>query len=160
MYKICVQKRKWSTQITSQKYYKNNSPSYRHLTYKYRNDNKNKHYYRNKTNSHLESKQPSQEHETVNEDCIQNKKYNQNNTDTVNNQHFAITTIEPQKSKTPISLLNEWAMRGDGSREKKPLVVSYTLVAITGHAHKPIFTYMCRINDKTGQKLDFSINII
>ncbi|XP_029346509.1 uncharacterized protein LOC100575225 [Acyrthosiphon pisum] len=35
-------------------------------------------------------------------------------------------------------------MRGE---EKKPFTVSYVLVAITGHAHKPIFTYMCQTHN-------------
>lgn len=51
-----------------------------------------------------------------------------------------------QQSKTAISLLNEWAMRG--CEEKKPIVVSYVLVAITGFAHGPVFTYMCQIHNK------------
>lgn len=123
-------------------------------SYKSHDDIKKKPYSRNRSYSDLEHKQVLNECESINEDHIQNKKYNPENTDIDNNvhEHHVITTVQSQKSKTPISLLNEWAMRGDGSCEKKQLV-SYTLVAITGQAHRPIFTYMCRLNDKTGRYL-------
>lgn len=58
-------------------------------------------------------------------------------------------TVETQQKKTPISVLNEWAMRNQGSNNKKS-IVSYTLVAVTGLAHRPIFTYACQVHNKTG----------
>lgn len=96
----------------------------------------------------------------MNGDHINNKKYDLENTNIDNNEHeLHVITIQPQRSKTPITLINEWAMRGDGSCKKK--TVSYTLVAITGHAHRPIYTYMCRVDDITGTYLYyFSTNSI
>ncbi|XP_050526542.1 RISC-loading complex subunit tarbp2-like isoform X2 [Daktulosphaira vitifoliae] len=62
------------------------------------------------------------------------------------------TISEKQKKKTPISLLNEWTMHCNGVNNKKK-TVSYTLIAVKGHAHKPIFTYLCCACNKsaTGQ---------
>uniref|UniRef100_A0A2S2PDG6 RISC-loading complex subunit tarbp2 n=1 Tax=Schizaphis graminum TaxID=13262 RepID=A0A2S2PDG6_SCHGA len=80
-----------------------------------------------------------------NEDQVKNNIYNLENTNIDDSEHESKTMIaKTQKNKTAISLLNEWAMRGDGT---KPFVVSYMLMAITGHAHKPIFTYMCQIDN-------------
>lgn len=70
--------------------------------------------------------------------------YNSKNIN-VNNIQNVHNIVETQQNKTPISLLNEWAMNG-----KKKSEVSYTLVAITGNAHSPIFTYTCQFQDKTG----------
>jgi len=58
-------------------------------------------------------------------------------------------SIETQRKKTPVSLLNEWAMRISGST-RSTIIVSYVLISITGQIHKPIFTYMCQVQDKTG----------
>lgn len=84
-----------------------------------------------------------------NEDHRKNNIYNLENTN-IDNSEYELTkpiTVETQQNKTAISLLNEWAMRGEG---KKPFIVSYTLVGITGHAHKPIFTYMCQTHNMKG----------
>lgn len=64
-------------------------------------------------------------------------------------------TVETQLNKTPISLLNEWAMRG-----KNKYVVSYLLVAITGNTNKPKFTYVCRVNDIIGNLILIAFRII
>lgn len=39
----------------------------------------------------------------------------------------------------------------DNDSKKKKNVVSYELIAVTGQAHRPVFTYMCRVLDKTGK---------
>lgn len=57
---------------------------------------------------------------------------------------------EMQKTKTPVTLLNEWAMRkGNGKPEK--MVVTYKLVALDGYSHKPSFTFMCLVDNKRGR---------
>ncbi|VVC27127.1 Hypothetical protein CINCED_3A003642 [Cinara cedri] len=61
------------------------------------------------------------------------------------NQHTNNT--KKQQKKTPISVLNEWAMRGTNGVQKK-IVVSYVPLAISGFAHKPIFTFMCQVLNK------------
>lgn len=57
-----------------------------------------------------------------------------------NEHQNQIMNIETQKMKTP--------MRGD--RYGRKITVSYMLIVATGNPHKPIFTYMCQVNDKTG----------
>lgn len=64
------------------------------------------------------------------------------------NQHT--NNIKTQQKKTPISVLNEWAMRGTNGVPKK-IVVSYIPLAISGFAHKPIFTFMCQVLNKKGK---------
>lgn len=83
------------------------------------------------------------------EDSTKSNKYNLENycIDRSEHQH-QIKNTETQKKKTPISLLNELAMQGDKYGRK--ITVSYILVAITRNSHKPMFTYMCLLYDKTG----------
>lgn len=97
-------------------------------------------------NDNLSSEQSSLKCDrSENEDNRKNNIFNLENTNIDNNEHEPETIIvETQQNKTAISLLNEWAMRGEG---KKSFTVSYVLVAITGHAHKPIFTYMCQTHN-------------
>lgn len=52
-----------------------------------------------------------------------------------------------QEKKSPISVLNQWAI---GSKGKKSFAVSYVLTGVTGQSHKPIYTYMCQIHNTTG----------
>lgn len=68
----------------------------------------------------------------------------------MNNNEQDNHSVETDTNKTFITLLNEWAMRGNRSNINKKCLVSYELVAITGNAHKPVFTFMCLVNDKTG----------
>lgn len=58
-------------------------------------------------------------------------------------------STETQRRKTPVSLLNEWAMCSS-EYTKKTKLVSYVLMTITGKTHKPIFTFMCQVQDKIG----------
>jgi len=126
-----------------------NKPSLSDKDYKYRH-HANDQFYANKNiicDNHLPSEQSSLKCDmSENENHIKNNIYNLENTNIDNSEHEA-KTVETQTNKTAISLLNEWAMRGE---EKKPFNVSYVLVAITGHAHKPIFTYMCQTHNMKG----------
>jgi len=74
------------------------------------------------------------------------------NLENISDSHYDwhIVTADTQQKKKPITLLNEWAQMSDGGSNKKQTNVSYTLVAITGQAHQPIFTYVCQVHDKTG----------
>lgn len=132
--------------------YHQNKPSLSVKGYKYRH-HVNDRFYINKNNicdNNLQSEQSSPKCDIMseNEDHIKNNIYNLENTSIENSEHEAkIITVETQTNKTAITLLNEWAMRGEG---KKPFTVSYVLVAITGHAHKPIFTYMCQTHNMKG----------
>lgn len=84
---------------------------------------------------------------STNENCV---KDNLIITSVCNNEcENRTVTLEVQQKKTPITLLNEWAMREGNSCENKKFVL-YELVAITGSGHRPIFTYKCQANDKTG----------
>lgn len=76
--------------------------------------------------------------------AIEDNKNNLKNVD-IDYRQYKHNIVETQLNKTPISLLNEWAMRG-----KKKYVVSYSLIAINGNMNKPIFTYVCQVNDMTG----------
>lgn len=51
--------------------------------------------------------------------------------------------------KSPITLLNELSFRDESGKIKR-IAVSYILMAITGLPHRPIYTYMCQINNITG----------
>lgn len=118
---------------------------YRHHGYDQLHINK-----KNYCDNHLPSEQTSATCEkSENEDHSKNNIYNLENTNIDNSEHKSEPiTVETQQNKTAISLLNEWAMRG--GEEKKPYIVSYVLVAITGHAHKPIFTFMCQTHNMKG----------
>lgn len=59
--------------------------------------------------------------------------------------------------KSPVSLLNELSHRDHESGKKKRIIVSYMLMDITGQSHRPIYTYMCRVNDKTGRYLNIYV---
>lgn len=52
-----------------------------------------------------------------------------------------------QEEKSPISILNQWAVGGKG---KNLFTVSYVLTGVAGEPHKPVFTYMCQIHNTTG----------
>ncbi|XP_025198322.1 uncharacterized protein LOC112596755 [Melanaphis sacchari] len=129
---------KWDTQLPLQQFHKNNLSvkgyKYKHhphdqycLNQKYSRDN------------HISSKCDMPK----NEDHITNNVHNLNDTNVDKSEHETkIIIAQTQKNKTAISLLNEWAMRGE---EKKPFVVSYLLVDVTGHAHNPRFTFMCQV---------------
>jgi len=105
---------------------------------------------KNFCDNHLPSEQTSTTCDmSEKEDHSKNNTYNLENTNIDNSEHEPEPiTVETQQNKTAISLLNEWAMRG--GEEKKPYIVSYVLVAITGHAHKPIFTFMCQTHNMKG----------
>lgn len=84
-----------------------------------------------------------------NENHINRRKNNSDNTD-IDNSEQDNHSVEMGSKKTFITLLNEWAMHRNGSNKNRTCLVSYEFVAITGNAHKPVFTFMCRVNNKTG----------
>lgn len=48
--------------------------------------------------------------------------------------------------------------KNEGEKNKN---VSYELIAVTGQAHRPIFTYMCKVLNKTGKQVpNFKIILI
>jgi len=126
-------------------------PSLLIKSYKYKRQANDQFYINKKYRSgnHLLSKQliPKSDMSEYEDHLVNNLE----NTKIDNGEHEPNTiTVETQKNKTAISLLNEWAMRGDGCEGKKPFDVSYVLTGITGHAHKPIFTYMCQTHNMKG----------
>jgi len=138
------------TQLSPQQYHQSKPTLVK--GYKYRKHTNDQYYFNTKyiCDNNLVSEQSSPKYDMPkNEDQIKNNNiYNLENTNIDDSEHESKTMIaKTQKNKTAISLLNEWAMRGDGT---KPFVVSYALMAITGHAHKPIFTYMCQIDNIKG----------
>jgi hypothetical protein len=70
------------------------------------------------------------------------------------NEGHQIMAVTTQSKKTPMTLLNDWAMLGDGSKNNKRIAVSYELISIEGSIHKPTFMYECRVLKNIG------INII
>ncbi|XP_026820424.1 uncharacterized protein LOC113559025 isoform X2 [Rhopalosiphum maidis] len=138
---------KLDTQLSFQKYHQNRPSLVK--SYKYRKHTNDQYYFNKKyiCDNNLLSEQSSPKYDMPkNEDQIKNNVYNLKNTNVDDSEHESKTMIaKTQKNKTAISLLNEWAMRGDGTH--RTFDVSYVLMAITGHAHKPIFTYMCQIDN-------------
>ncbi|XP_050437649.1 RISC-loading complex subunit tarbp2-like [Adelges cooleyi] len=144
--------RNWHPKWTQQHYQKNytlqsngNPPQYRR-----RHDHYRKLYYRNNSqNSTDHAKHSSEYSYKKGEERSEKIPFHSEETaGVVNKLEQMANTCERQK-KTPISLLNELAMRvGDRIDENKK-AVTYELVAVTGHAHKPIFTYLCTACNKT-----------
>ncbi|CAH1731600.1 unnamed protein product [Aphis gossypii] len=95
----------------------------------------------------LSEQSPSTRNKLKNEDNITNNLHDLENTNIDNSEHESKTMIaKTQENKSPISVLNQWAVGGKG---KKSIAVSYVLTGVTGQSHKPIYTYMCQIHNTT-----------
>lgn len=68
----------------------------------------------------------------------------------VDNEGHQIMTVTTQSKKTPVTILNDWSMRGNGTDNKR-IAVSYELTSIEGNTHKPKFIYMCRVLKNIGR---------
>lgn len=96
----------------------------------------------------LSEQSSSTRNKLKNEDNITNNLHDLENTNIDNSEHESKTMIaKTQEKKSPISVLNQWAVGGKG---KKSIAVSYVLTGVTGQSHKPIYTYMCQIHNTTG----------